>query len=83
MQCIATHLVWNGEKRIYTGVALACGVYVSAKDAEDDMSLIFLLKKRKKKREAFSSLLFESHRTVHLVYFAIRDVGGKFRGTKS
>lgn len=86
MQCIATHLVSNGEKRIYTGVALACGVYVSAKDAEDDVLNLPVKKKRKKKREAFSSLLsllFEGHRTVHLVYFAIQDVGGKFRGTKS
>lgn len=51
MQCIATHLVSNGEKRIYTGVALACGVYVSAKDAEDDVLNLPVKKKRERKKE--------------------------------
>lgn len=62
----------NGEKRIYSGVALACGVYVSANDAEDDISLIFLLKKRKKKRER------KKEKRFHHFYHFYSKVTGQF-----
>lgn len=80
MQCIATHLVSNGEKRIYTGVALACGVYVSAKDAEDDVLNLPVKKKRKeKKRSVFITFIAFIRRSQDSSFGLFRHTG---RGRK-